>query len=92
MIKNISATNGVIFSQQVLNKLIKDKGLDREKAYDLVQPIAIDSFEKEKNFMEELMANEEISKLLTEKEIKSLFDLEHFMKQEKNIYRRVGIK
>jgi len=40
MIENIHLTQGVIFSQRVLNKLI-EKGLSRESAYDLTQPLAI---------------------------------------------------
>ena len=43
MLENIYKTNGVIFAQRVMNALI-DKGLSREEAYDLVQPLAMTEY------------------------------------------------
>ncbi|MDE5867591.1 MAG: adenylosuccinate lyase, partial [Anaeroplasmataceae bacterium] len=43
MLKNIYETNGVIFAQRVMNALI-EKGLSREEAYDLVQPISMSAY------------------------------------------------
>ncbi|XP_076037878.1 adenylosuccinate lyase-like [Oratosquilla oratoria] len=42
MLANINLTQGVVFSQRVLTSLI-EKGLSREEAYDIVQPLAIKS-------------------------------------------------
>src|SRR5699024_1869574 len=44
MRRNIDKTYGVIFSQKVLLTLI-DKGLAREAAYDIVQPLAMEAWE-----------------------------------------------
>lgn len=47
MLENIYKTNGVIFAQRVMNALI-DKGLSREEAYDLVQPLAMTAYNLKK--------------------------------------------
>ncbi|WKB36344.1 adenylosuccinate lyase [Terrilactibacillus sp. S3-3] len=49
MRRNMKRTFGLIFSQRLLLKLI-DKGLSREKAYDIVQPNAMKSWETETQF------------------------------------------
>ena len=49
MKKNIWLTNGVIFSQRFMLKLV-EKGWSREKAYDTVQPQAIRAWENNLNF------------------------------------------
>ncbi len=90
MIKNIYATNGVIFVQRVLTSLI-DKGYAREKSYDLVQPIAMDSFNNDKNLMDLLMENDEVTSMLTSEEIQECFTLEYYLKEVNTIYKRVGI-
>lgn len=91
MMKNIWSTNGVIFSQRLLTNLI-DEGMSREEAYDTVQPVAINSFENELNFREEILKNENIVKLLGKDKINFIFDdMEYFMKESKTILKRVGI-
>ncbi|MCK5761602.1 MAG: adenylosuccinate lyase [Candidatus Izimaplasma sp.] len=90
MLKNIHLTNGVIFSQRILTKLI-DKGLSREKAYDLVQVLAMESYEFDKEFKGLLLKNHVISKYLRIKEIEELFDISYFLRNVDEIYKRVGI-
>ena len=91
MYKNIYKTNGVIFSQRVLIKLI-DKGLSREEAYDLVQPISMICFEENLQFKELLLINENIIKILNKEEIEECFNIDFFLKNVDTIYKRVGIK
>ena len=91
MYNNIYKTNGVIFSQRVLTKLI-DKGLSREKAYDLVQPISMICFNENLQFLDLLVSNKEISKILDLKEINECFNIDFFLKNVDIIYNRVGIK
>lgn len=90
MLKNIYLTNGVIFSQRMMTKLI-EKGFARENAYDLVQPLAMESFSKGKDFKELLLMNESILSALSPKEIEEAFKIEYFLKNVDEIYRRVGI-
>ncbi len=87
MIANIYKTNGVIFAQRFLNELVK-KGLSRENAYDLVQPLAMESWEKQSEF-KMLIKNSGITNHLDEKEITECFDLEYYLKSVDEIYARV---
>ena len=91
MYKNIYKTNGVIFSQRVLTKLI-DKGLSREEAYDYIQPISMICFNENLHFKELLLNNKNITKILNKEEIEKCFNIDFFLKNVDNIYKRVGIK
>ncbi len=91
MIKNIYKTNGVIFTQRVMTKLI-DKGLCRENAYDLVQPLAMDAWENNKAYKELLHNNETVRENLTIEEIDECFTLEYYLKEVDTIFARVGIE
>ncbi len=90
MMKNIYITNGVIFSQRILSKLI-EKGLSREKAYDTVQPLSMNSWENGLMFKELLHSSDEINKYLTKEEIDNAFDVSYFLKNVETILSRVGI-
>ncbi len=91
MLKNIYITKKVIFSQRVMNALI-NKGLKREDAYDLVQKIALNSFQNDLDFEEELYKNNKITSLLTKEEIKESFTLDYYFKNVDYIYNRCDIK
>ncbi len=91
MIENIYKTNGVIFVQRVLTKMI-DKGVSREKAYDLVQPISMKSFDESLQLIDLLKNNNEVTNKLTNEEIDNCFTLEYYLKEVETIYKRVGIK
>ncbi len=87
MIKNIYATNGVIFAQRFLNGLV-DKGLTRERAYDLVQPLAMKSWEEHLSFRD-LILNSDVCKYMSNDEIESCFSLEYYLRSVDEIYARV---
>jgi adenylosuccinate lyase len=90
MLKNIYRTNGVIFSQRVLTTLIEN-GLSRENAYDLVQPIAMQSFENNEDFERLIRENHIVQKHLTKLELDKAFDLTFYMRSVDVIFKRVGI-
>ncbi len=90
MIRNMERTYGLIFSQRVLLKLI-DKGYAREKAYDLVQPLAMQAWEEGKSFPDLVEANEEIAMHLTANELKDCFDPTYHLKNVDRIFERVGL-
>jgi len=92
MLKNIYLTNGVIFTQRVMSTLIDTAKMTREEAYDLVQPIANESFENDLDFKELLFNNKTITKALTKDEINSCFTLEYYLKNINEIYSRCNIK
>ncbi len=90
MKKNIWLTNGVIFSQRFMLKLI-EKGWSREKAYDTVQPQAIKAWENNLNFKELMLANSDVINTLTLEEIEDCFDPMYHVRNVDEIYKRVGI-
>ncbi|HRF70990.1 MAG TPA: adenylosuccinate lyase, partial [Candidatus Pelethenecus sp.] len=87
---NIYKTNGVIFAQRVMNALI-EKGLSREAAYDLVQPISMEAYNNNKDYQTLLVENPMILKYLTVEDIKLCFTLEYYFKNVNYIYKRCGI-
>lgn len=90
MKRNIHKTYGVIFSQRVLLSLI-DKGLARETAYDVVQPLAMQAWETETPFKQLVSANETVKQHLTEKEIEDCFDYTYHLKNVDQIFERIGL-
>lgn len=88
MYSNIFVTNGAIFSGVVLNKLVA-KGLSREEAYDLIQPIALYSYKYHEYFLDLLLKNQFITSLFTTYELKECFDVKYHLKEVNNIFRRV---
>ena len=90
MLKNMDATFGLIYSQRVLLKLI-DKGLSREKAYDLVQPCTALSWDEQRSFREIIENNEEIMSHLTAKELNDAFNYHYHIRQVDEIFHRVGL-
>lgn len=91
MKQNIYMTNGVIFAQRVMNALI-DKGFVREKAYDTVQPIAMQAMAEGKAYQDLLKENPIIQEMLTPEELDGCFTLDYYMKNVDYIYNRNNIK
>ena len=88
MLENISYTQGVVFSQRVLNSLIK-KGMNREEAYDKVQELALKAWNEKIPFKQLIEKEGSIIDLINRKELETLFDIEYFLKEVDNIYKRV---
>lgn len=88
MLNNIYLTHGAVFSGQVLNKLV-EKGLPREKAYDLIQPIALESYRSKEDYYSLLSADSRVMAILTPQELAGCFDLKHHLKEVDAIYKRV---
>lgn len=87
MLNNINKTNGVIYSQRVMNALI-DQGLSREEAYDLIQRITTISYNENKPFKELLLSNKEVTSILSKEAIESCFDIKYYLHNVDMIYKR----
>lgn len=87
---NIWKTQGLVFSQRILNKLI-DKGLVREEAYDSVQPLAMKAWQEQIMFKPLVEADPVITSHLSQSEIDDAFDLVHHTSQVDTIFKRVGL-
>lgn len=91
MEENIQKSHGAIYSQRAMNALI-EKGLTREEAYDLVQPLAMNSVTKGMDFINQLIENKDVRTHLSEKDIISLTSNEYFFKNIDYIYKEIGLK
>lgn len=87
MLENIYKTNGVIFAQRVMNALI-EKGLSREEAYDLVQPIAMEAYNFGKDYQTLLTSNKNVMRHLTKEEVADCFTLDYYFKNIEYIYNK----
>ncbi|MFD1021041.1 adenylosuccinate lyase [Thalassobacillus hwangdonensis] len=90
MQENMEKTYGLIFSQRVLLTLI-DEGMVREEAYDLVQPKAMEAWERGIPFRELIEADEKITSTLSPEQIEECFDYTHHLKNVDRIFERIGL-
>jgi adenylosuccinate lyase len=90
MLKNISLTGGAVYAQRVLSALI-EKGMIREEAYDLIQPLAMASTQGGTPFKVALKASTKVRSLLNEKEIDGLFTNDFYLRYVDVLYVRSGI-
>ena len=88
MEENLNNLQGLIYSQQVLIKLV-EVGFSREKAYSLVQTEANKVWNRDESFLELLMKNKEITNKISKKDLKSLFDINFHSKYVNYIFERV---
>ncbi len=88
MLDNLNKFRGLIFSQRVLLALTQ-AGVSRENAYVLVQRNAMKVWEEGADFLEELLADEDVRKALSENEIREKFDMDYHTKNVQKIFDRV---
>ncbi|MEE9589394.1 MAG: adenylosuccinate lyase [Hyphomicrobiaceae bacterium] len=85
---NLDKLGGLVHSQRVMLALTQ-AGVAREDAYRLVQRNAMKVWEDGKDFLTELLADEEVRKALSEPEIREMFDLGYHTRRVDEIFARV---
>jgi adenylosuccinate lyase len=90
MKKNLELTRGLVFSQRVMLALI-DKGLSRQKAYEIVQRNAMKAWKGNRSFLTLLKADTEVKKVLPPVELEPLLDYQHYLQHVDEIFRRLGL-
>lgn len=88
MKENMERSYGLYFSQRVLTALIAT-GLPRQKAYEAVQRLAMQSWETRKPFPELVCADPDMHERLGDAQLAELFDPTYYLKYEDVIYKRV---
>ena len=88
MKRNIQATRGLIFSQSVLLAMTR-KGIVRDEAYHLVQRNSLKAWNENLDFKELVLADPDIRKTLTPKEIEECFSLKPYLEKIDYIFERV---
>ena len=87
---NMEMTYGLYNSQRLLLKLI-DKGLNREDAYDLVQPLAMQAWDEARAFKAIVQESGALADYLSDDEINEAFDPSYHVRNVDLIFRRVGL-
>lgn len=88
---NMNRFGGIIFSQRVLLTLV-DKGMSRENAYRLTQKNAHAAWNMaDGDFRRNLLADTEVTALLSGPEIESCFDVADYLRHVPAIYSRFGL-
>ncbi|MBI2860705.1 MAG: adenylosuccinate lyase [Chloroflexi bacterium] len=90
MLKNMELTRGLIFSQRVMLALI-DKGLSRQRAYELVQRNALTAWQEDREFLDLLKADTDITAILPQEELEPLFAYHHYLRYVNDIFDRLGL-
>ncbi|AKU90037.1 adenylosuccinate lyase [Vulgatibacter incomptus] len=88
MRENLEITGGLIYSQRLLLELAR-RGVARQTAYVFVQRNAMKFYEEGTDFLEALLADEDLRKHLSEDEIRGVFELGYHTKHVDEIFRRV---
>jgi adenylosuccinate lyase len=88
MRENLNRSRGVVFSGTVLLELAK-RGISREQAYEWVQRNAMRSFHEQKDFKSLLLADPDLTRVLSPAEIDKAFDLNDQLRNVDVIFDRV---
>ena len=88
MLKNIELTRGMAYSGQLLLDLTR-KGVLREDAYRWIQRCAMKVWEEDKDFVEVLLEDPDITKVMNRDEIRSVVNPELQLRNTDVIFSRV---
>jgi adenylosuccinate lyase len=90
MKQNIEKSQGLTFSQRLLLAFV-DKGLTREKAYQIVQTAAMKARTNGKHLKEMIIIDKEVNKHLSKAEIEQAFDIKYYLRNVDSIFKRLGL-
>jgi adenylosuccinate lyase len=88
MKKNLDATQGLVFSGQLLQDLV-EKGMPRDDAYKVVQENAMAAWESDSSFRERIASDPRIAKFLDAEALEHTFDLQRHLRYVDAIFARV---
>lgn len=90
MERNLNATNGLVYSQEVLLKLV-ESGMTREDAYALVQNAAMQVWERDEDFLSILKNTPEIMDQIPADALESCFTPNKVVRNARKILHRIGL-
>ena len=88
MRENLNRSRGVVFSGTVLLELAR-RGVSREQAYESVQRNAMRSFSEGRDFKELLLADPDVTGILSRADVERAFDLDEQFRHVDDIFARV---
>ena len=90
MKRNLEITHGLVFSQNVMLALV-DKGLSRQRAYELTQRNATRAWKTGTPFLKLLKEDSDVRKYLSGSDLAAIFDYGHFLSHVDTIFQRLGL-
>jgi adenylosuccinate lyase len=90
MAANLAKTKGLVFSARILVELEK-RGVERRRAYDIIQRCAMKVWEKGVDFKDALSSDSDFIKVVKAKEIEGFFKVAYYTKYVDAIFKKVGI-
>ncbi|MGD9580117.1 MAG: adenylosuccinate lyase [Vampirovibrionia bacterium] len=91
MLRNMNKFGGIIFSQQVMLKLVS-KGMKRERAYRIVQKNAHKAWNNpEGDFKKNLLSDKKVMETLSKEELDSCFDPAYHLRNIDYIYHKLEL-
>jgi adenylosuccinate lyase len=90
MKKNLDLTRGLVFSQRIMLALI-DKGLSRQKAYEIVQKNTAKAWKGNRSFLTLIKADAEVSGALSREELEKLFDYQYYLQHVDDVFLKLGL-
>ncbi len=87
---NLDLTGGLIYSQAVLLALV-EAGMDRQRAYKLVQRHAMSAWDGDQSFAELLMSDPEVVERLSADKLVELFNPYEQLREVDKIFARLGL-
>src|SRR5213082_1840179 len=88
MRENLERSGGIVFSGSVLLELAR-RGVSREQAYEWVQRNAMRAFHEKRLFKSLLLADPDVTRVLSPADIERAFDLDEQLKNVDHIFARV---
>jgi adenylosuccinate lyase len=88
MLKNMELTRGLAYSGQLLLDITR-KGVTREEAYAWVQRCSMRVWQEDKDFLQVLLGDPDITAVLSEAEIRSAVNPEAQLRNVDTVFRRV---
>lgn len=89
MQRNLMASHGLFFSQRVLLALVEEAGLPRQKAYEKVQQLAMQSWESKLSFPDLVSNDPFITGHISPERLEAIFDPATYLRYEETIFNRV---
>jgi adenylosuccinate lyase len=90
MRRNLDLTHGAIFSQRAMLALVQ-AGMERQRAYRLVQRLARRAWEEEVHLRTLFERDDEVRQVLSPEQVEAIFDLEPYLRYVDEAFRRVGL-
>ena len=91
MAENMDWGGGLVFTQRLMTALIDGAGWPRERAYRLVQALALRAREGEAPFRDLVRGSEEVGAVLDATRLDEVFDFAAYTRYIDDTYRRLGL-